>query len=97
MSSNRRRAGKAVLTVTALLALGLPLTAQEAVNPVERLKQKLEKGEVRLSYSQDGHGYLKSLLDALEIPVESQVMPFTRSSFLAGQISPKTPRTRKLR
>jgi hypothetical protein len=97
MGKQRRRRAMAVFAVTALPALGLPLMAQEtksqALNPVDRLQQRLEKGEVRLTYAEDGHGYLRSLLDALNIPVESQVMPFTRSSFLAGQISPKTPRT----
>jgi hypothetical protein len=83
----------AAFTVTALLAFGVPLMAQEALNPVDRLQQRLEKGEVRLTYAEDGHGYLRSLLEALDIPLESQVMPFTRSSFLANQISPKTPRT----
>ncbi len=85
--------------MTALLALGVPLTAAQeagnppALNPVDRLQHRLAKGEVRLTYAEDGHGYLRSLLEALNIPVESQVMPFTRSSFLANQISPKTPRT----
>lgn len=89
MGKSLRRRAIAVF----LLASVLPLTAQEALNPVDRLQQGLEKGEVSLTWRDDGHGYLRSLLDALDIPVESQVMPFTRSSFLAGQISPKTPRT----
>jgi hypothetical protein len=47
---------------------------------------------VQLAYDADDDGYLKSLLQALDIPQESQVLPFTRSSFLANLISPQQPR-----
>src|SRR4051812_28295122 len=94
----RRRAmkAKALLALPFLALLSLPLMAQEAGNspgnPVAKLQDRLARGEIRLAYAEDGHGYLKSLLDALNIPVESQVLPFTRSSFLANLISPKNPR-----
>jgi hypothetical protein len=39
-----------------------------------------------------GTGYLKSVLKALDIPVESQTLVFTRTSFLKGLISAATPR-----
>src|SRR5436190_7030954 len=94
----RQRAMKArALPALALLALlNLPSLAQEADNslgnPVAKLQDRLARGEARLIYAKDGHGYLKSLLDALNIPVESQVLPFTRSRFLANLISPNKPR-----
>jgi hypothetical protein len=70
----------------------LPLRAPEAPpNPVERLQQQLEKGEVRIAY-ENGHGYLRGLLKALDVPEESQVLPFTSSSFLGNLINPKQPR-----
>jgi hypothetical protein len=82
-----------MLPIAALAALlPLPLMAQEAGNPVAALQDRLARGEIRLTYAEDGHGYLKSLLAALNIPEESQVLPFTRSSFLANLIGPKTPR-----
>src|SRR3954471_2508230 len=94
----RRRAMKArtFLALSLLGSLNLPLVAQEADNslgnPVARLQDRLARGELKLTYAEDGHGYLKSLLDALNIAVESQVLPFTRSSFLANLISPSQPR-----
>lgn len=67
--------------------------AQDApTNPVEALEGKLVRGEVRLDYADDGHGYLESLLAALKISPQSQVLPFTRSSLQFDHISPKTPR-----
>ncbi|MCA9091508.1 MAG: hypothetical protein KDA90_23080, partial [Planctomycetaceae bacterium] len=38
------------------------------------------------------HGYLKSLLDALEISPESQVLVFSQTSFQLRKISPSRPR-----
>ena len=71
----------------------LPLRAQEVPpNRIEALQARLERGEVTLTYDPAGNGYVRSLLQALHIPEESQVLPFTRSSFLANLISPKTPR-----
>jgi hypothetical protein len=61
-------------------------------NVVEALEARLEKGDVKLSYATDGHGYLKSVLEALKISPDSQVLPFTRSSLQFDRISPATPR-----
>jgi hypothetical protein len=62
-------------------------------NAVEALEARLEKGEVKLTFASDGHGYLKSVLDALNVSPESQVLPFTKSSLQFDRISPATPRT----
>jgi len=61
-------------------------------NVVEALEAKLEKGEIKLGYAPDGHGYLKSVLDALQVSPQSQVLPFTKSSLQFDRISPGTPR-----
>src|SRR4051812_47531126 len=61
-------------------------------NVVEALEAKLEKGEIKLTYASDGHGYLRSVLEALKVSPESQVLPFTKSSFQFDRISPATPR-----
>ncbi|MBK1876194.1 hypothetical protein [Pelagicoccus mobilis] len=37
-------------------------------------------------------GYLRSFLDAFDIPVESQVLVFSKTSLQADRISPQTPR-----
>ena len=64
----------------------------DTTNVVAALEAKLAKGEIKLAYTQDGHGYLKSLLDALKIAPDSQVLPFTKSSLQFDRISPQTPR-----
>ena len=83
----------ASLLLLPLLA-GATLQAQERppADAIAALQEKLDKGEVQLRYAEDGHGYLRSVLAALQVPAESQVLPFTRSSLMTGLISPKTPR-----
>jgi hypothetical protein len=59
---------------------------------VSRLNRGLEAGKARLNF--DGpQGYLRSVLDALNVPVESQMAVFSRTSVQAGRISPQNPRT----
>src|SRR3954464_14171766 len=65
----------------------------DATNVVAALEAKLAKGEIKLAYAADGHGYLESVLKELKVSPESQVLPFTRSSLQFDRISPKTPRT----
>ena len=43
---------------------------------VDRLNQKLRDGSAKLVYDEKT-GYLKSVLDLLQVPVESQVMVYT--------------------
>jgi hypothetical protein len=55
------------------------------------LQNQIDSGEVKLKYVPD-LGYLPSLLEALKVPVSSQVMVFSKTSFQAPLISPRTPR-----
>jgi len=60
-------------------------------DPVARLARRLDAREATLSF--DGaRGYLPALLKALEIPVSSQVLVFSKTSFQRDLISPETPR-----
>jgi hypothetical protein len=61
-------------------------------NVIELLQQRLDKGEAKLTFADDGHGYLKSVLSALDVPQESQVLSFTRSSLQFDKIDPRHPR-----
>jgi len=62
-----------------------------AADKVAELRDKARKGEVRLEF--DGvRGYLASILRALNIPVSSQTLVFTKTSFQSEHISPSTPR-----
>ena len=58
---------------------------------VAALNERLRDGQVKLAF--DGRsGYLRSVLDALNVPVESQVTPFAKNSFQAELIDRKNPR-----
>ncbi|HEX4105894.1 MAG TPA: hypothetical protein VHX92_06645, partial [Rhizomicrobium sp.] len=71
----------AVAAVAAAYADDTPSNAGAA------LEAGLEKGEIKLTYASDGHGYLKSVLETLKISPESQVLPFTKSSLQFDRIS----------
>ncbi len=60
-------------------------------DPVAKLQDKLDRGELKLEY-EPGHGYLKSVLDALHVPVSSQTLVFSKTSFQYPEISPEHPR-----
>src|SRR5688500_1045646 len=58
---------------------------------VAQLNEKLKRGEVTLE-RRGPSGYLQSVLEALQVPVESQVLVFSKTSFQAARIGPKNPR-----
>ncbi|HTI52464.1 MAG TPA: hypothetical protein VL475_15980, partial [Planctomycetaceae bacterium] len=60
-------------------------------DPVAHLQARLDKGEARLEF-REGSGYLPALLDALGIPVSSQMLVFAKNSVNARLISPDNPR-----
>jgi len=61
-------------------------------DPVFELNRRLQSGEVKLKWEAP-NGYLRSLLDALHVPVESQLVVFSKTSLLARLITPAHPRT----
>ena len=60
-------------------------------DPVAKLQERIDRGEAELKF-EPGHGYLESVLNLLEIPVSSQTLVFSKSSFQYRKISPRTPR-----
>jgi hypothetical protein len=60
-------------------------------NAVSRLQERLVQGRAKLEFESE-HGYLRSLLRALDIPESSQVLVFSKTSLQRERISPKTPR-----
>ena len=60
-------------------------------DPIAQLQQRLADGRVRLERDPD-HGYLKSLLQALDIDISSQVLVGSKTSLQRDRISPATPR-----
>jgi hypothetical protein len=61
-------------------------------DPVAALNSRLDEDKVHLRF-EDESGYLRSVLDALGIPVESQLVVFSKTSLQKPLISPTNPRT----
>jgi hypothetical protein len=60
-------------------------------DPVARLNDALRRGARTLTHEQDT-GYLRTVLDALAVPVESQVLVFSKSGIQRAFTSPENPR-----
>ncbi len=60
-------------------------------NSVSRLQARLDQGQATLPYAEKS-GYLAALLAALEVPVESQTLVFSKTSLQRSRISPRKPR-----
>lgn len=61
-------------------------------DPVAELVEKLDSGDVTLSYD-DQFGYLKSVLQQLDVPQSSQTLVFSKTSLQLHRISPRHPRS----
>ncbi len=91
--------GVTVFLATAVLSAQLPPLAEQAVaysktaatDPVARLQQQIDAGEVTLDFD-EAHGYLPAVLKALHVPVSSQGLVFSRTSLQVDRIAPWTPR-----
>jgi hypothetical protein len=60
-------------------------------DPIAKLQERINKGEVKLEYALP-QGYLLSVLKELQIPLSSQVLVFSKTSFQQHLISPDAPR-----
>jgi hypothetical protein len=86
----------------AVLLLALPLLglrrdeASYELAPIRYSKSAptdpVAKLDLRRLRHDDEHGYLKSFLEALEIPTSSQGLVFSKTSFQLRRISPRSPR-----
>jgi hypothetical protein len=93
-----------LLIVTSVLSLGdltgvftgaldhpaIEYSTRPVHDPVAELNRKLDEGKT-LEY-EPAHGYLRAVLDALGIPVESQITVFAKSSFQQHLIDPSNAR-----
>src|SRR5207237_6376616 len=59
-------------------------------DPVTMLARKIESGEVQLAYDNE-YGYLRSILEVLKVPIESQVAVFSKTSLQSEIITPENP------
>ncbi|HWN84119.1 MAG TPA: hypothetical protein VNN99_03175 [Vicinamibacterales bacterium] len=60
-------------------------------NAVERLNRALQDGSATLTF-EGRSGYLRSAIDALRLPVDSQLLVFSRASLQGRLVSPSSPR-----
>jgi hypothetical protein len=81
-----------VLFAAGALFIGQSSQTASLNDPIANLGRRIERGDVKLEYSSDGWGYLRSLLKNLDINIDSQVLVFSKTSFQVTKISPKTPR-----
>jgi hypothetical protein len=58
---------------------------------VASLQRRLDEGKTTLSYD-ERHGYLLSVLKELKVPISSQMLVFSKTSFQQTHITPSTPR-----
>ncbi len=65
--------------------------SQDLSDPVATLQKQIDEGKVSLTFDPD-HGYLKSVLALLKVPVDSQTLVFSKTSFQYPKISPDHPR-----
>jgi hypothetical protein len=66
-------------------------TMRPTSDPVSELNRKIQEGEVHLKF-EGSQGYLRSLLKELDVPIESQMMVFSKTSVQAIRIEPRNPR-----
>lgn len=58
---------------------------------VHQLAKSFASGDTSLEYD-DRHGYLRAILDSLDVPVSSQVLVFSKTSFQLRRITSQRPR-----
>lgn len=78
----------------ATAAAGVMVSAEQdtaVLDPVMRLQAKLDAGTVTLAHDSI-LGYLPAVLKALDIPVSSQMLVFSRTSLQTDKITPWSPR-----
>ena len=66
-------------------------TRRTANDPVAQLNRKILDGNVQLKFA-GVSGYLRSVLNALDVPVQSQLVVFSKTSLQARLINPRNPR-----
>jgi len=63
----------------------------EVTDPIAQLQKGIDHGAIKLDYEPQ-HGYLRSVLDKLDIPLSSQTLVFSKTSFQYKKITPQMPR-----
>ena len=86
---------RVLLPAAAILGAAFALAQSSVIplhDPVAELNRRILAGKAELTFDDD-FGYLRSLLKALDVPVESQMAVFSKTSVQAMRIEPSSPRT----
>lgn len=78
-------------TAADLDRLPIQYATAEPNNVVSKLERRLKSDKTALK-ADDEHGYLPALLKALDVPLSSQLLVFSKTSLQRSRIGPKTPR-----
>src|SRR5688572_1234665 len=70
---------------------GIAYSSAPLDNAIERLNRRLQDGSATLTF-QGRSGYLQSAIDALQLPIDSQLLVFSRQSLQGRLIEPSSPR-----
>jgi len=84
-------AGHASVTAVDLDRPPIQYGTGKTSDAITSLREKIGNGTVKLNGDGE-HGYLKSLLNELDIPLSSQVLVFSKTSLQRSRIGPATPR-----
>ena len=61
-------------------------------DPVARLNREVTEGRIQLPF-EPRSGFLRGVLRALDVPIESQIVTFSKTSLQSPRITPENPRT----
>jgi hypothetical protein len=75
-----------------ILQPGIEYTKRPVRDQVDELNRHIQEGKVQLQF-EPVSGYLRSVLRALNVPVESQLLVFSKTSIQRPLINPRNPRT----
>jgi hypothetical protein len=81
----------AIAVTAAAIALGPVPGIALAEDPVAALSRRIDAGATRLPF-EGRYGYLPALLEALNVPFESQMAVFSKTSIQSLHIEPANPR-----
>ena len=66
-------------------------STRQSATVVDALNARIQSGQITLPYDETT-GYLRTLLDALDISVDSQIVVFSKTSLQSQLIQPRNPR-----
>ena len=67
-------------------------STRPTADAISQLNAQIQRGKIHLKFD-DKQGYLRSVLEELDVPIQSQLLVFSKTSFQMYRISPENPRS----